>query len=237
VNRRRSALAKTSTSVKDFVPLFPVSTFHSLLALYTKLLAGKCLIHIGREGWALAKLSITAMASTASENGFAEAAEKARSKISNPKLQEFSGAVSVLFGNSSAGEVIAQVSKLAPKNRLFFLRHWALANKNRDDTADVLEYSIDLLVRDTQYTPKTRDLREIATPLPFVADKNRIRNLVSRFDSQKGSVENLGTTEDYVRLQLTLAHAEINYDFIAASNRVIEVYWHINNIQDLSIKV
>jgi hypothetical protein len=30
--------------------LFPVSTFHSLLALYTKLLAGKCLIHIGREG-------------------------------------------------------------------------------------------------------------------------------------------------------------------------------------------
>src|SRR4029077_15935766 len=50
VNRRRSAWAKTSTSVKDFVPSLAVSTFHSLLALFTKLLAGKCLIHIGREG-------------------------------------------------------------------------------------------------------------------------------------------------------------------------------------------
>jgi hypothetical protein len=52
VNRRRSAFATTSTSVKDLTPLLAVSTFHSLLALYTKLLAGKCLIHIGREGLA-----------------------------------------------------------------------------------------------------------------------------------------------------------------------------------------
>jgi hypothetical protein len=50
VNRRRSALATTSTSSTDFAPLLPVSIFHSLLALYTKLFAGKCLIYIGREG-------------------------------------------------------------------------------------------------------------------------------------------------------------------------------------------
>ena len=50
VNRRRSPFDTTSTSVKDFKPLRPVSTFRSLLALYTKLLAGNCLIHIGREG-------------------------------------------------------------------------------------------------------------------------------------------------------------------------------------------
>src|SRR5439155_26498592 len=50
VNRRRSPLAKTSTSLENIASLLPVSIFHSLLALYTKLLAGKCLIHIGREG-------------------------------------------------------------------------------------------------------------------------------------------------------------------------------------------
>src|SRR5438132_5888575 len=55
VNRRRSPLAKTSTSLEDIAPLLPVSISHSLLALYTKLLAGKCLIHIGREG----KLQLT----------------------------------------------------------------------------------------------------------------------------------------------------------------------------------
>jgi hypothetical protein len=187
--------------------------------------------------WAFAKLSITALASSGSKTGIAEMAQKARSKISNPKVQEFSAAVSVLIGNSSAVDVIAQVSKLDPKNRLFFLRQWALANKNRDDTADVVNYSIDLLIRDTQYTPKTRDLREIATPLPFIPDLDRIRSLVGRFDSQKGSIEQLGTTEDYVRLQLILAHAEAKYDFTAATNRIIEVYWHISEIQDLDIKL
>src|SRR2546428_9039908 len=50
VNRRRSPLAKTSTSLEDIAPLLPVSISHSLLALYTKLLAGQCLIHICREG-------------------------------------------------------------------------------------------------------------------------------------------------------------------------------------------
>src|SRR5439155_23001297 len=50
VNRRRSPLPKTSTSLQDVAPLLPVSISHSLLALYTKLLAGKCLIHIDREG-------------------------------------------------------------------------------------------------------------------------------------------------------------------------------------------
>ena len=51
MNRRRFAFATTSTSVKDLTPLPAGSTFHSLLALYTKLLAGKCLIYIGREGF------------------------------------------------------------------------------------------------------------------------------------------------------------------------------------------
>src|SRR2546427_6218472 len=50
VNRPPSPLAKTSPSLEDIAPLLPVSISHSLLALYTKLLAGKCLIHIGREG-------------------------------------------------------------------------------------------------------------------------------------------------------------------------------------------
>src|SRR5262249_17267709 len=97
--------------------------------------------------------------------------------------------------------------------------------------------AIDLLIRDTEYTPKTRDLREIATPLPYIADNNKIKALVGRFDSQKGLIEELGTSEDFVRLQLILARAESKYDFTAASNRIMEVYWYISEIQDLETKV
>src|SRR5262249_38487027 len=194
-----------------------------------------------REGkdaldWAFATLSISA-ATSPGDSKSTQAAEKLRSRITNPNLQGFLSAVSLLFANSSATEVIRQVSKLDPKNRLFFLRRWAVANESKNDTAEVLEHAIDLLIRDTEYTPKTRDLREIATPLPYIADNNKIKALVGRFDSQKGLIEELGTSEDFVRLQLILARAESKYDFTAASNRIMEVYWYISEIQDLETKV
>jgi len=116
------------------------------------------------------------------------------------------------------------------------LRHWSTVNQEREDASEVIDYSIDLLIKNTPYTPKTRDLREIATPLPSVPDKHKARQLVGRFDSQKGSIEKLGTTEDYVRLQLLLAQTESKYDFTSAHNRILEVYWYISELTDLAIK-
>lgn len=49
-NRHRTTLGHRFHPAEDFARLLPVSSFHSLLAFYTKLLAGRCLIHIGREG-------------------------------------------------------------------------------------------------------------------------------------------------------------------------------------------
>lgn len=186
--------------------------------------------------WAFAKLSIVALDANRGQPQYSDAVEKTRSRIKDPKIHEFSAAASVFFGDYNAAEVMAHVNKLGMKNRLFFLRHWAIANQERDDAADVIDYALDLLIKNTPYTPKTRDLRELATPLPSVPDPSKARQLVGRFDSQKGSIENLGTTEDYVRLQLLLAQTESKYDFAAAHNRTLEIYWYIGNLHDLAIK-
>ena len=185
---------------------------------------------------AFTKLTIAALHANRGQSRVTNAVEKTRSRIKNPKLQRFSATASLFFGDYTAAEVIVHVDKLEIKNRLFFLRHWTIANQEREDAAEVVDYSLDLLIKNTPYTPKTRDLREIATPLPSVSDKHKARQLVGRFDSQKGSIEKLGTTEDYVRLQLLLAQTESKYDFTSAHNRILEIYWYINELTDLAIK-
>ena len=96
--------------------------------------------------WAFATLSIAALDASRDQPNISDAAEKARAKITDPKAQEFSSAASVFFGEYSAAQVIEKVSKLEPKNRLFFLRHWAISNREKTDAADVIDYSLDLLV-------------------------------------------------------------------------------------------
>ncbi|MBI1924586.1 ATP-binding protein [Candidatus Poribacteria bacterium] len=186
--------------------------------------------------WAFAKMSIAALDANRDQPQLSDIVEKTRPRIKDPKAKEFSAAVSFFCGDYSAAEVIEHVNKLDIQNRLFFLRHWAIANQERDDATDVIDYSLDLLIKNTPYTPKTRDLREIAMPLPSVSDESKARQLVGRFDSHKGFIKNLGTTEDYVRLQLLLAQTESKYDFQAACNRVLEVYWEISKLDELAMK-
>ncbi len=164
-----------------------------------------------------------------------DAVEKALQRISDPKLKEFSTALAVFFEDCTSEEVIELVDKIDIEYRVFLLRYWAIANESRIDATDVINYALDLLIKDTVYTPKTRDFREIATPLPSISDKSQAQLLVGRFDSLKSSAEKTGTTEDYIALQLILAETESKYSFEAAYNRVLEIYWYISSIDDLSI--
>jgi len=186
--------------------------------------------------WAFAKLSILALAANYKEFLPSDIAARVQSRIRDPKLHKFTHALSMFFGEFSASEVIEQAEKLELQNRLFFIKNWVNKNQSNEKTADVIDYALDLLIKNTPYTPKTRDLREIAAPLPYISDKKRAKELLGRFDSLKGTIENLGTTVDYVRLQLLLAHTESKYDFEAASNRVLEIYWYIADIDELTTK-
>ena len=57
--------------------------------------------------------------------------------------------------------------------------------------------------------------------------------LIGLFDSQKSRIEQLGPTEDYVRLELLLAQAEMPHNVAAASSRLVDVYLFIDKIVDL----
>ena len=187
--------------------------------------------------WAFAKLSIATLVARREQPQPTDTIERIRARIKDPKVRRFFATASLLVGKYSAAEAIAQAEKLeSASDRLLLLRQWAMDNREQDDAAEVVEFALKLAIKTTEYAPNARALREIATPLPFIQDERKARKLVGSFDSQKGTVEPLGPTEDNIRLQLLLAQAENKYDLEAARNRLIDVYLSISDLDDLAIK-
>ena len=160
--------------------------------------------------------------------------QRAQSKISNPQIKAFSDTIAVLFGTCSAEDAIKRVEKLDPHNRFFVLREWTDENFEREDADKVIDYCLDLLIAQTSQTPSLKRLRQIATPLPYLKNLDRRKELIRRFDSQKGSMRHLSTSEDYVRLQLKIARAEYQLSSEQAIGRVLETYWDIASLEILS---
>jgi len=186
--------------------------------------------------WTLAKLSILSLTTNYTESLPSDIIKRVQSRIRDPKIHKLTQALSMFFGEFSSSNIIEQAEKLEFQNRLFFIESWLKENEKRENIDHIIDYGLDLLVKNTPYTPKIRDLFEISTPLPYVGDKKRARKLLGRFDSLKSTMENLGGTIDYVRLELLLAITESKYDFAAAENRVLEIYWYIAGIEDLATK-
>ncbi len=183
---------------------------------------------------AFATLSVAAGRAGVDRAQPVDTVEAIRARIKDPRVRDFSIATGLLLGEFTAAEVIAEAEKLDKAgNRLYLLRQWAVENRQRDDAAEVVAHALKLAIATTAYAPNARDLRELAMPLPFVADEATARTLVATFDGQRGAVERLGPTEEYVRLLLLLAQAEQAYDLEAARKRLVDVYLLISELDDL----
>lgn len=188
--------------------------------------------------WAFAKLSVRASEASSGQFQSLDTAQNIRSRIRDPEVRSFSEAVSLLVGDYPATEVVRWVSANldGTDKQLYLLRRWAMDNREREDAAEVVTFALDLAIRSTPYSPNAGVFREIAAPLPYISKSAVAKGLVGRFDAQKGTVERYGPTEDYVRLQLILARAEYKYDFYAASERVLDVYQYVADLDDLAVK-
>jgi hypothetical protein len=185
--------------------------------------------------WAFAKLSIAAL--NAKDNSGSGAVNSIFSRIKDPDTRKFSKEIELLFGNHSAEELLKEVEQLDNTNeKLVFLRKWLTINERRNDAYLVSKYGIRLLLKTTEYSPNALVFKELALSLPYISDVDEAKHLIGVFDSQRSNIERYGPTEDYIGLQLILAETERKYNQKAANNRVMDIYWSINSISDLSIK-
>jgi hypothetical protein len=187
--------------------------------------------------WALARISIELSSKKKNVGLSTSAAEALRSKIKDPALRRFSTSISFLVGNYSATEVLREIEKLdSVSDQLFLLQEWTEYTRHPEEAGRVAEHGLRLSIRSTEYTPHATHLRKLAEPLPYIPDENQRRSLIGTFDTQKGTIEKLGPTEDYVRLQISLTQAEAIHDQEAANTRLLEVFYYVNELSVLETR-
>jgi len=186
--------------------------------------------------WAFAKLSILSLKDN-NESQLLSTIDNISLRIKDPIIRRLSTSISIFVKNYSSKELMAEVKKLEnASDQLYMLRQWTKINWEREDTFEVIDYALKLAMKTTAYAPNATVYRELASPLPYVRDIDKVKCLVSTFDSQKDTIEHLGPTEDYIRLQLLLAETEFKYDVETAKNRIIDIYLYISELEDLSVK-
>lgn len=185
---------------------------------------------------AFTKFTLTALNTGSSISNSNDILEIIRTRIKDPRLRSFTA--SIIDREQTAKEIINNAINLKePIDRLHLLRHWILENNKRPDAFEAIECCLDILIRTTSYVPNARIYREIASPLPHIEQHEIAKRILNIFDSQKDTVKHCGPTEDFIRLQLLLSKTEIKYEKSKCFNRLLEVYYYINDIDDLAIKL
>ncbi|MCU1239599.1 MAG: hypothetical protein JWO71_325 [Candidatus Acidoferrum typicum] len=188
--------------------------------------------------WTFARLSVEALVNAQKDKvGIDSVSESFRQRIKHPLARQFSVAMSFVLGTYSVNDILAEVQKLStPSEKIFMLRLWALYTGDRENAAEVIEHALKLVINTSEYAPTAKDVRELATPLPFIKDREKLERLISTFDTQRGVLRTQGPTQDYIQLQLTLAQAQANIDPEGASKRLQEVYLEIRAVKDLEVR-
>jgi len=184
----------------------------------------------------LAHLSLTASASGSEDK--ADLSERTQSKISNESLQRMLASLGMIVADFSFNEIVKTASQMEISRRVYFLRSLVAASSTRANILDVVDYALDQLISNTAYSPKARDLADLALPLSFHGnDADRVRALVRRLEGQIGLVEKGAPSRDLIRLQMRLAHAELRLDASQANQRIEEAYYTVASMANLEIRM
>ena len=141
----------------------------------------------------------------------------------------------VLSSRLSAKEVVAEIETLErPETKLRVLRAWCVINAAQEEAVIVAEYALQLAIRTTTYTLDASLLAELSSPLSSTQPASNRRALIASFDGLRGTAERLGPSIDFVKLQLSLASAEFEFDQPAAERRLVELFDYAAKVQDLS---
>ena len=185
--------------------------------------------------WAFAALAIQADLRT--EEKDRQKAKEIRERIADPAARRLAAEAEMLLGDLSAVDAIAEAKRLeSAGNQLYMLRRWMVGNSTREDAGDVFDYALQVAIRTTDYVVNAEVYRELATCLPHLKSYQALSHYCALIDGQQAAIEAAGPTEEYVRLQLTLARAHWRFDQSTSRNRYGEVYNAIVRIADLAAK-
>jgi len=195
--------------------------------------AGKSNLGENSFDWAWIRFSLEALR----VSGTVERRNEIAAQVKNPDLRRFLDEVGLLVRGLTAKQVIESVSRFEQvSDKLLFLRQWILLHRQASDVTEAMDLALRLALTSPLYAPNAQVMRDLATPLPHIHDPETVEHYIQRFDSHAETARRNGPTEDYVRLQVTLAQAHALIDTGSARNRIIELYYQVSEIEDLAVQ-
>ncbi|MBV7552039.1 hypothetical protein KW841_06705 [Pseudomonas sp. PDM28] len=149
-------------------------------------------------------------------------------KIKTKAVQEFTSALMHFHKDKSSEEIIKFIDGAEVKNKIRLLITFISNQRDRDGLHLLIDYSLDLIVKDASFMPKAKDYADLAHPLRHQIISNEIlASIINRFNGQIGLVKSSSVTRDWVRLNTSLAYAESKYDADLAFDRILESYYEV----------
>lgn len=164
--------------------------------------------------------------------------DKARSRISDEALQQVAHSIGLMSERLDAGEIVSTISKMPAAHQIYFLRSFVSIKRGDPKVLDLVELGLDTIIRETEYTPRVKDLADLCSPfLEPIVDHDRLRHLVARFDSQLGLVAKTAQSKDLTALGMRLASGEYQYDKKLARDRIEQAYFDISDIRTPEVQM
>lgn len=185
---------------------------------------------------AYAELSFSASVAKLKHNAKIE--DKARARISDQALQNIAYSFDLMAEKLDSMELMSILSRMPSAHQVYFLRSFVNIKRKDPRILDLIELGLDIIIKETEYTPRAKDLAELCSPfLVPIEDHNRLRRLVTRFDSQLGLVGKAAQSRDLTVLQMRLAAAEYQYGRQLACQRVAQTYYEVLEINTPEVQM
>lgn len=152
--------------------------------------------------------------------------EKVRAQISDESLQKIAHSFEMLAHQLDASSLKSLMEKMPAAHQIHLLRSIVSIRRKEPNVLDLVDLGLDTLIKEPAYTPRVRDLAELCSPLTFeISDKERLRALIARIDSQTGLVARTAQSRELTLLNMRLAAGLYQYDRAASRERIITTYY------------
>jgi hypothetical protein len=142
--------------------------------------------------------------------------------------------VRVLTGKFTPAEVCERSNEIAQMDaRLGVLRYWCVLNGSVPDADLVATHALSLAIATSSTRLDADFLADLAQALRGAQTDARKKELIGILDGLRATAERLGPSVDYVRLQLSIAVAEMDLDPTTAEGRLLELVGYAVRIADL----
>lgn len=134
-------------------------------------------------------------------------------------------------------EFLEYIKSTDLKKKFPLLRSWIMANKERDDIIDIIDYALDVLMEESMdYRPTLEDFLVICTPLEHQKITHLLPHIVDRIDRQVGTIIDRDSGVLYYKLLVRICNIENRFDVDKAETRLLDVFYKSVEIIDLSFR-